>query len=172
MARSIPLVTRQSLEDYCADNALAFFVELTHEDVAQAVRLVTDGVDYVWDGETWHKSWFEIALLTDSERPPETRFSFPNVDRSKTMQLEHLKGAVQVSFWVISSGYFDLTANPRTVLEGETVETAYQALYLDLIDVEVGPADVSGMLRGLDVRSEIWPALWVTEALFPGVYLE
>jgi len=172
MARSIPLITRQSLEDYCSAEALAFFVEIGHEDVDESVRLVTDAVDYVMDGETWHKSWFEITLLTDTDKPPETKFSFPNVDRSKTMQMEGLNGPVTVNFWVISTAYFDRTADPRTVLAGETVVAAYQALHINLVNVRVTGASVQGTLRGLDIRSEIWPGLWVTQALFPGVYLQ
>lgn len=168
-ARIIPIVTRHALERARMDHGLLFFTRISHRDLDRDVNLVTDDEPYSWDGVTWEKGWFELGLLTDSDRPPQTKFSFPNVDQKRMALLEGINGRARIDYWVISTGNFDLSKSPRTVLEGVTVQPVYRALYLKLIDVEITPERVSGTLINFDPRGETVPTGSITARLAPGV---
>jgi hypothetical protein len=169
--RVIPLITREALERSSSGDALLIFVTVTHPDMPDVIRLVTDGADYLRDGKTWHKSWFELDLLTDDETPPQARFRFPNVDRAAITMLAAVSNPAKVSFEVISAAWFDLTVEPRVVKPAVTVEAAYDARHLFLTDITADAVQVEGTLRSWDYRQESWPDMRATEALLPGVYV-
>jgi len=168
--RVVPIVTRESLERSSSGDAMLIFVAVTHPDLPDVIRLVTDGADYM-RAALWHKSWFELDLLADDERPPVARFRFPNVDRAAITMLARVSNPARVSFEVISSAWFDITAEPRTVKPGLTVEPAYEARHLYLTDISADQVQVEGTLRSWDYRQEAWPGLRATESLLPGVYV-
>ena len=171
MPREIPIVMRQKLEAEFSDDAALFFVALAHEDLSDDIRLVTDGVDYEFEDETWHKSWFELTPPTDTEGPPTSKFVFPNVDRRATNLLERVTEPVTVRFRIFSAAYFDLSAAPRTVRAGATPTPALDARHQYLIDIRADPMRVEGKLRAIDYRREAWPARRVTQEDFPGAFL-
>lgn len=168
--RVIPVVTRRNLEASSSAEALLFFVTVTHPEMVDVIRLVTDGVDHVRDGATWHKSWFELDLLSDDESPPQARFRFPNVDRAAITMLRGVTGPARVRFEIVSADHFDPTTDPRTVKPGVTVTAAYTAAGLFLTDVTADAVQVEGTLRSWDYRQEAWPDRRATKDLLPGAY--
>lgn len=171
MARAIPALTREGLEGSASDDPLIVFAVVDHPDLIQKIRLVTDGVDYVLDGETYHKSYFLLDILTDDETPPRGRFRFPNVDRAAITMMRHVNGPPRVSLYVYSGSYWDITADPRTVLSGLTPTPAYAAERLFLTDITATAEEVEGTLRSWDYRQEAWPDKRATEDLLPGVFM-
>ena len=172
--RTIPLVTQRSLEQSSSGEALLLFVTVTHPDMIDIIRLVTDAADYVRtvDGEevTFHKGRFDLDLLTDDESPPQARFRFPNVNRQAITMLRHVSSPARVKFELISADYFDQTDDPRTVIPGQTVTPVYVASSLFLTEITADDVQVEGTLRSWDLRQEAWPDVRVTEALLAGVY--
>lgn len=170
MARTIPAVTRATLENPNSEDALLFFATITHPKMTETIRLVTDGVDYVRDGNTWYRSDFAIIPLTDTDRPPRLKFSFPNVDREGVVQLRKIDGPATIKLEIISTVYFNLNVDPRTVKSGETVVATWEADQLYFVDVEINGLTVSGTLFRFDPSIEIWPNMLATKDLLPGLY--
>jgi hypothetical protein len=171
MARSIPIASRRQFEDVSSDDACLLFVKISHHDLVDPIRLVLDNADFVMDGETWNRSYFELELLTDDDKPPKAQFRFPNVDRQPINMLANVVDAPTVEFQLIPASYFDLTVEPRTVLPDVTVEPVYSAAALFLNDTSTTDVDVSGSLRGYDLRQESWPSLRATQDRLPGVFM-
>lgn len=171
MARVIPVIARQALEQSSSKDAVLVFVTITHPEMVDIIRLVIDGVDYLIDDVTWHRSFFELDLLTDEDTPPQARFRFPNVNRVAINMLSRVATPARVQFDLISSAYFDLTADPRTVLPGMTPELIYSAKALFLVDITADEVQVEGTLRSWDIRVESWPDKRATEALTPGAFM-
>lgn len=168
--RSIPIIDRRSMEQPSSGDAELVFVTITHSEMADVVRLVVDGYDYLIAGNIWHKSAFELDLLTDNDKPPSAQFRFPNVDRAAIAKLRSVTGPCRVAFEVYSSVYFDLSADPRTVKPGLTLEPIYSASALFLTEVTADDVAVEGTLRSWDYRQESWPDMRATKRLVPGAY--
>jgi hypothetical protein len=171
MTRTIPTVLQRSLEQSSSGDPILIFVEVTHPSLVQTIRLVRDGVDYVMDGETWARSWFEIDWLTDEESPPQAKFRFPNVDRAAITMLEKVDTPVRVALHVVSASYFDLGTDPRVARNGVTVEKAMTASGLFFTEVTADQVQVEGTLRSYDYRQEPWPVTRAIQSLTPALYM-
>ncbi len=170
MPRTLPYSMRQSLEAGSSEDAALFFVTISHEAISD-IRMVTDSVDYNFEGRTWAKSWFELTPPTDTEGPPTSRFAFPNVDRRAISLLEYVTEPVTVRFRIFSSSYFDLSRSPRRVRPRASPVAALDVRHQHLIDIRADPIRVEGKLRAVDYRREAWPARRVTQEYFPGAFL-
>lgn len=170
MQRTIPLITQRTLETETSADATIMFVTISHPEVDGVIRLVADGEDYVFGGETYHKGGFELSLLTDDDTPPTARFTFPNVKREAMTRLEKVTSPAQVTFEAVSSAYFDINKVPRTAKSGVTPIAFYSARHLMLTEVNVTVSEVTGTLRSRDYRQEIWPGRRATPELTPGVW--
>lgn len=170
--RSIPVISRRELEKNNTGEVFLVFVSITHPEITDEINLVVDGYDYIWNGKTWHKSYFELEILTDDDSPPQANFSFPNVKREAMARLSTVVQPCRVAFYIVASSYFDLSITdentPRPALV--TPQTAYKAERLFLTSIKADPIMVSGSLRSWDYRTEMWPNKRVTKALLPGVY--
>jgi hypothetical protein len=171
MARTIPVASRQRMEDAADGDPILLFVTIRHKTLIDPIPLVLDDVDYVLDGVTYHKSYFELELLTDDDKPPKATFTFPNVNRQPINLLANVVGPAMVDFKLIAASYFDLTVEPRAVKAGVAVEALYSASSLFLTDVQVDQTQVQGTLRGYDFRQESWPSLRATQDRLPGVFM-
>ncbi|OJU02784.1 MAG: hypothetical protein BGN87_06200 [Rhizobiales bacterium 65-79] len=176
MARALPIVDRRRLEQGSSDDPVLLFAAIRHKQLTDPVRLVLDGADYVMDDEdgnaaTWHQSYFTLTLLTDDARPPQASFTFPNVDRRSSNMIADVIDPATVDFKLIAASYFNLAVEPRTVKAGLTVAALYQASSLFLTDVKIGLVQVTGTLRGIDLRQQLWPLLRATQDRLPGVFM-
>jgi hypothetical protein len=180
MARTIPVLSRRILEQSSASDPILVFVSVTHPTMPNAIQLVVDGVDYLINGSTWHQSFFELDLLTDTEKPPQANFRFPNVDRAAITMLQNVSGPCRVEFALLPASYFDLTADPRTVKPGLTViwdrapagSLIYRAQSLFLTTITADQIQVQGTLRSWDFTTESWPDKRATQVLLPGVFAQ
>lgn len=151
---------------------IPFFIDIDHESLEEPIGLVLDDADYLFEGRLWHKSRLDLAPVSDSDKPAEANFRFPNIDRRRTALLSTITGSLRVSFRLFSSSWFDTGKTPRVVRSGLTPVAAYEAYDLDLVDVTVTPSEVSGRLRGYDYRSEAVPARRAAYSDFPGAFYE
>jgi hypothetical protein len=169
--RTIPVLNRKVLEQSSAGEAFLAFVTVSHPQMIEAIRLVLDGADYVIGSDTFHKSFFEIDLVSDDESPPKATFRFSNVDRVAITMLRSVASPPRVALDLISTAYFDLTVDPRTVKPATTVEYLYRARGLFLTGITADSIAVEGTLRGWDFRQESWPDKRVTQTLLPGAFV-
>lgn len=174
MSREVPIFSRRELEKSNTGEVFLVFVAITHPEITDEINLVIDGFDYSWNNKTWHKSYFELTLVSDDESPPQASFSFPNVKRDAMARLSTVVQPCRIAFYIVAASYFDLSIDdpdtPRPVLPGLTVQTSYKAEKLFLTSIKAGPVMVEGTLRSYDYTTEMWPNKRVTKALLPGVY--
>lgn len=167
--RSVPLVTARALEAQTSDDPLIVFVAVAHETLDAPIRLVLDQVDYLRSGALYHASAFELALLSDDDSPPMTRFTFPAVDRQALTRLAGVTEPATVSFEVLAASAFDPSTDPREEKPGASA--IYSATHLFLTDITVDAMSCEGTLRSWDYRQEAWPNLRATKAMAPGAWL-
>lgn len=138
-----------------ADAAL-LLVTITHPEWGTR-RLVRNTEDVSSRGETFLKSYFEIEIVPDNDRPATVSFSMPNVDREVGLELINLTSPPEVALEIMSSAYLD----------GEPI---YRAARLELRNIKITAIDVSGDLYTRDYSSEPLGTIVMTPARAPGLF--
>ncbi len=168
MTRSIPVSAASDLYGSETDGFHLVFLTMEHPDLGAPLRIVSDGRDFVLSGGTHIGFPFDITLLTDTGRPPEARLTIQNVDRRIIELIRRIVDPPCLSFDVIWSDQFDLTANPRT--EIGTASKIYSAQRCFLIDIEANVETVSGTIKSWDFTQELWPGTMAVKQSFPGLF--
>ncbi|OAO02718.1 hypothetical protein A8B76_05085 [Roseovarius indicus] len=158
------------LERQTSADALLVFLTLTHPDLGQPVRVVSDHPDfsYVLDGETYQGLPFDGGVLTDNDQMPSAELIFPNVDRRIGFALERSTNRATIDLAVYSSADFDLTVNPRT--EIGTASKVYSFVDFYLSEVQVDAIAIRGRITLRDYAQEPWPYLRATQDRCPGLF--
>lgn len=166
--RQIPATTREMLERSAAPDAILAFLTIEHPNLAAPIRVVSDVLDYLWQGATWLGLPFGFRLVADDEAPPVTELRVQNVDRQLGAALRTLPGRAACRVDLLSTADFDLTVVPRVPLGAVTPIYALQ--HFELIDVTVTPLEVTGMLMLRDYSQEPWPGISATQTRCPGLF--
>lgn len=156
------------LYEEAAEEALLTFAEIHHPLLLAPMRVVTDHLPYVWRGVQWEPVLFEFQVTQDDDRPPEARISLPAIDRRIANALIDLPERARISFWIISSGDFDISQEPRVQIEEPVPLRSF--LNLDLMDVQGNVSTASGRLTLRDTTREPWPGLRATASRCPGLF--
>ncbi|PWE32784.1 hypothetical protein DDZ14_08540 [Maritimibacter sp. 55A14] len=141
------------------------FMLIDHPQLPDPIRVVSDVVDYVWQGETWTAIPFEPRPVTDTDGPPSVELSFQNIDWRIGEALARTNVRARVSLYILSSADFDLTVTPRA--EIGTPDVIYSHFNFELTDVDVTAAAISGRLRLRDFSSEPYG---IDAVEFPGLF--
>ncbi|MBA5776299.1 DUF1833 family protein [Stappia sp. F7233] len=168
--RDIDPSARRELDRQESAETLLVFLTIRHANLPEDVRVVSDPVDYVLDGNTFQGFMFDIQLLSDTDAPPTTRLTLQNVDERIGDAILSVPTRARLDFEVIAASQFDLTQNPRVPL-ATPVQRIYAARHLALTDVDGDVLQLSGTIRSYDYTQEAWPAMRATQLGFPGLYL-
>lgn len=168
MARDITPAIRADLLSDAAPHALLGFLTLTHRNLVEPIRVVSDPTDFVVDGQTFIGCPFEFRLLTDDEQAPTTQLRIQNVDRRIGEAIRAVTDRATVRLDARTTADFDLSVVPR--VEIGTSSIIYGFRHFDLIDVTVTPIDVSGTLMLRDYSQEPWPGKRATQSRCPGLF--
>lgn len=176
MPRVVLAEHRASLEASHGEEQPLVFITITHESLAEPIRVVNDTgqdslgnpVKWIYGGEEFVAFPLTIELLTDNDQPPRGQLSIANVDRRIGQAILDLEDAVGLEIVVILPTEFDMTVNPRT--EIGTAIPIWSADYLYLRDVEVDAIMVTGVISSVDDTQEPYPAVRTLQSLCPGVY--
>lgn len=167
-SRDVPLSVRREFEKQESGHVPLIFLTITHPQVQDAIRVVSDIKDYVFGGLTYVGFPFDILLPSDSDGPPTATLSIQNVDRVIGDTLRQVSDPARMSIVIVSSADFDLAVDPRT--EIGTAPEMFRYDHGFLVDVEVDVLQVTGTIRGWDYRSELWPGLRATQDMCPGLF--
>lgn len=170
MQRDLPLATARELERPETAEVLLVFLRISHRQLPEDLRIVSDGADYIMDGATWTGFDFEIQLLSDTDAPPRTELTVQNVDRRIGEAILAMDGPARLDMEVIAASQFNLNVEPRVAL-GPSVERTYTARHLALVDVGGDVLQLTGTIRSWDYSQEAWPSMRGTQDAFPGLYL-
>jgi len=167
--RIIPAGVERELNREESAEIYLVFLTITHDNLPEPIRVVSDPKDFTLDGETFIGFPFTISMLSDTESPPEAELEIQNVDQKIGRTLLDLIDPARLKLEIIAGSEFDLTVDPRTPIDG-TMPRVYVADSLYLVDVEVDVLAVKGRLRTWDYAQEVWPGTLATKDRFPGLY--
>ena len=168
MPRAISASLRDLLQRQESGEAVLFFITLDHADLAEPIRVVSDGVDYEWQGETWTGFPFDIELLTDGESAPRAQLTIQNVDRRIGDTVRDLSGQIAMRMDIVAASEFDQSATPRTPIGTPPIE--YTAAHLVLSNVSVDVLQVTADIVSYDYSQDAYPARRATQDRYPALY--
>lgn len=169
MSRTITPAIRADLLAQESPNALLGFLTISHRNLVEPIRVVSDPLNYVVDGEEFIGCPFEFQMLTDEEQAPTTQIRVQNVDRRIGEAIRGVTDRAQVMLEARSTADFDLSVVPRVELPGGS-SVLYGFRHFDLIDVTVTPLDVTGTVMLRDYSQEPWPGKRATQSRAPGLF--
>lgn len=170
VSRDIPVGVVQDIEAQETDEVVLVFLRISHRQLPEDLRIVSDGADYVMDGATWRGFEFDIRLLSDTDAPPRTELTVQNVDVRIGEAILAIDGPARLDLDVVAASQFNLNVEPRVAL-GPSVERIYTARHLALVDVRGDVLQLTGTIRSWDYTQEAWPSMRATQDAFPGLYL-
>jgi len=163
-----PGATRDAMEAASSHDMVLAFLTLTHSALVEPMRLVSDVLDYVVDGETYTGMPFGVTTITDTEAAPSTQLRVQNVDRRIGQAIHAMTGRAQVRLDVRTSADFDLSAIPRVAIGAAT--PIYGFRYFELVDVTVDAMEAAGRVMLREFSREPWPGVRATQELCPGLF--
>lgn len=168
MPRNITASFRKEAEAQFSAEADLVFLTITHDDIAEPIRVVMDTKDYIYGGETFIGFPFDIQILSDDEQPPKAQLAIQNVDPRIGDTLIGLNSPPQIKIEILSTLDFDTTVDPRTEIGSATV--VYSADQLLLVNSKVDILTVSADIVGSDYLQRVWPGTRATQEKFPGLF--
>ena len=122
MPRALTASFRRQVNAQYSGDVVLLFAEVSHPDLAVPVRIVSDTVSYVWNGNTWTGVMFDFQILSDGEGVPEAKVTIPNVDATLGIALAGMSRPPSFRFWILSSADFNLASTPRTPIGTPDIE--------------------------------------------------
>lgn len=169
MARTITPEVRADLQAQASPNALLGFLTITHRNLVRPIRVVSDPLDYVVDGDIFIGCPFDFHLLTDEDQPPTTQIRVQNVDRRIGEAIRTVTDRAQIMLEARSTADFDLSVVPRSEISGGA-GVIYGFRHFDLIDVTVTALEITGTVMLRDYSQEPWPGKRAAQSRTPGLF--
>ena len=150
-----------------SEGALLAFITITHSNLTDPIRVVSDVVDYVKDGHTFTGVILDFKVVSDTEQAPHAEIKVPNVDRRVSQALRSSRERAKVQFEVCNAADFDLTVFPRTQID--TVVPIYEFAQFELSEVSADVTMLTGRVVLRDYAQEPWPRIRATSRRLPGM---
>lgn len=166
--RNVPAAPMAGLERQDAPDAMLVFLTIVHPNVSDAIRVVSDVMDYVVAGKTFIGMPFDYQMLSDDESAPQAQIRMQNVDRRIGIALLAENSRAQLTLTIRSSADFNLTVDPRTEVVANT--PVYEFRQFDLVDLTVNAVEITGRVMLRDYSQEPWPGLRATQSRVPGLF--
>lgn len=173
MTRNIgtgPTSARRRLESLFTDRAILCFLTISHDSLADPIRVVWDSVDYIYNGYTWTGFPFDITPLSDDDRPPRCQLVIQNVDPRIGDTIMGLTTAPRLKIEFLESTDFNIIASPRLAVSSPTPTVMYSADRLYLTNVQIDALAVTGDIQGWDYGQRVWPGRRARQDFFPGLF--
>ena len=157
MSRNTSLTFREAVYGSETGEAFLILLELTNPGLSQPIRVTSNSVDTVHNGDTYVAFPFEIELPDDTdEGPPTAQLRIDNVSREIVQAIRTVQTAVDVDIKIV------LGSDPDTV-EAEFAD-------FQLRDVKYDALVVEGSLNIETFAQEPFPAGKFDPARFPGLF--
>lgn len=173
MPRTLLQSQRNDLESLNPENVLICFMEITHESLPEPIRVCSDVVDYVYEGNTFIGFPFEFEILNDTDNLPQGKINIQNVDRRIGESILPLRSSVQVRLILMMDDDWGAAA----VVSGRKVRspTGTPSVILEvsgllLRDVVGDDLLISATLADWDYTSEPWPRSRATKDTTPALF--
>lgn len=171
MVRSVPAEVLRELNRQESAELLLVFLDITHPELSDVVRVVSDPRDFMLDGNLYIGFRFDIRLLTDNESAPFAQLTIQNVDKRIPTALLDVNQPSRINIDVIAGSEFNLDESPCTESNGSgTAERVYRAPQLYLTEVEADAMQITARIVSWDYTQELWPGMMATKDRFPGLF--
>lgn len=167
--RSLPTDIQADLERPDSPHAIIWFLIIQHPNFTVPVRIVTDALDYVLDGETYTGLPLSIQPISDADQSAASELRAPNIDRKIGAALETAEGRATVAATAYSTADFDLTQEPRVALGTPRKMLGYS--HFELSSVTVNAVEITGRVSLPDYGQEPWPHIRATSDRAPGLFI-
>ncbi len=167
MDRASALPFRSDLEDQASPNAILGFLTINHPALIVPVRVVSDVMDYVVNGNTYYGVVFGFRMLTDNQEAPRTTLVIENVSKKLGQALRAVKTKAETTLEVRSSSSFDLNVSPRTELNTDVM---YRMKHFYIANVSVSVSEITAEVTLEDFSGEPWPHIRATQDRLPGLF--
>lgn len=164
-ARDIP--HRERIEGDGSDALLAF-VTVTHPTLDEPIRIVSDALDYLYDGDLYTGIVIGWGVLDDGEGAAQAQLTLPNADPRIGQALREATGEARVTVQVLSSADFDLSVVPRQPVG--TPQPIYTIPNMILLSASADGQQITCQIGLRDYSQEPWPCLYATEMRLPGLF--
>lgn len=168
MSRDLTPAVKAAIEAPESVDALLAFLVVSHPVLPQPIRVVSDVLDYLVDGNLFTGMPFEFSLLSDGEGPAQTQLKVQNVDRRIGRAVLAINDRAQVTMEIRTSADFDLSEVPRVALPGGA--PIYAFTNFELVDVTCTLTELTGRVMLRDYAQEPWPGLRCTQSRLPGLF--
>lgn len=157
MSRDTSLTFRQAVNAQETGEAFLVLIEIDHDDLTTPIRVTSDGVDTVSNGNTYTAYPFEISLPDDQEGSVSAaKLTIDNIDRVIVEAIRSISTAPTVTISVV------LGSDP------DTVEATFPNY--EFRQIEYDAMTVSGDLSLKTFMSEPYPGDAFLPSTFPGVF--
>ena len=168
MARNTTPEIVGDLNSSASPHSILGFLTITHPNLPDPIRIVSDPRNFVCGGDEYIGCPFEFKTLTENEKASTTELRVQNVDRRIGQAIEKTNTRAKVTLEVRSTRDFDLSVNPRAEIGVSTV--IYGFRQFDLIDITVTAIDVSGTVMLRDYSQEPYPGKRATASRCPALF--
>ena len=157
MSRDTSLTFRQAIHAQETSEAFLVLIEIDHDSLSEPIRLSSDAVNTVSNGNTYVAYPFDLVLPDDPEEGvSKGRLIIDNVHRDIIQFVRNLPSAPKVTIRIV------LASNPD-VIEAEFPN-------FELVNIQYDALTVSGDLSIRSFMSEPYPGDSFTPSLFPGLF--
>lgn len=125
----------------------------------QTFRMVKNDRDIISRGETFNRSWFDVAVINNNDQQPRAALTVPIINSPLAREVMKLNGSpLKCTIEVLSSAHLD--------------EPFYIAAELLLTKIKIIPnQSMTGDLTRHDYGAEAFGKILVTQARFPAIHL-
>lgn len=178
--------TRHSLQSHNFTDLLLVFAVITHPNLGEPVRVVTEDVNgvsfsadgkpinYKYESKLYYALPFTFQFLSDDDNPPSSKLAIQNVDLRIGEAINRITTPAQFSFTVLKLSDF----NTGVALDSDnaysptgTPEVLYRAPFLWLRNVTGTDDVITADIKTLDIDKELATKNRITSDRVPAVYV-
>ena len=157
MSRSVSSTFKSTAFGSQTDEAYLVLIKVDHDDMAAPIRVTSDGVATVSNGESFLPFPFTLSLPDDTERPfSQGRITIENVSQTIIESIRSISTSLLVTMQVV------LASDP------DTVEAEYPDF--ELIDISYDEQTITGSLSLESFVEEPFPGDAFIPSYFPGLF--
>lgn len=157
MSRSVSTAFKQAIFGQETDEVFIILLDVEHDDLVETIRVSSDGVDTVHNGNTYAAYPFQLTLPSDPEEGfCSAKLTIDNVHRDIIAAVRQISSAPTITMTIV------LASDPNTV--------EAQFSNFRLLNVQYDVLTITGDLSLTPLTAEPYPCGSFLPSNFPGLF--
>lgn len=157
MSRAVSNTFKSTAFGSQTDEAYLVLIKVDHDEMEDPIRVTSDGVITVSNGESFHPYPFTLTLPDDTERPfSQGRLTIENVSQTIIQAIRSISTSLLITMQVV------LASDP------DTIEIEYPDF--ELTNINYDAQTISGSLNIESFVEEPFPGDSFIPSYFPGLF--